>query len=167
MTLLEEPFLFDLSPQMRPGDAVVRHPINTNVEPHRATLIDDVTIIPPYEEQKSSLSFQNIISTMSQHHKKHEYKKFKLKDNKSTSVTADQLAQESVRKQYRHLPFTIDHHGMIGPIATEFLFKLKNPMFHTTATTHSNAQTSIPIQRLINTSLHSKRHKHILLQLQI
>jgi len=160
-TLLEEPFLFDLAPQMRPGDVVVRHPIATNVEPHRATLID-VTIIPPYEEHKTSLSFQNIISTMSQHHKKHEYKKFKLKDNKSTSVTADQLAQESVRKQYRHLPFTIDHHGMIGPIATEFLFKLKNPMFHTTDTSHSNAQTSIPIQRLISTSLHPKRHKHIL-----
>jgi len=83
---------------------------------------------------------------MNTHHKQHEYKKFKLKHNRTSNATADQLlAQESVTKRYRHLPFTIDHQGMLGPLAAEFLFSQQSTLFKTNNITYETSQTSAQI----------------------
>jgi len=160
-TLLEHPHLFDQAPHMRPGDVVVRHPLHTNVEPHSNTLID-INMIPPCKSTSETLSYAEIIKDMNTHHKQHEYKKFKLKHNKTSNATADQLAQESITKRYRHLPFTIDHQGMLGPLAAEFLFSQQTTLFKTNDIEYETSQTSTQIKKLISFSLHPKRHKNIL-----
>jgi len=160
-TLLEHPHLFDLAPQMRPGDVVVRHPIHTNSEHYSNTLID-INMIPPCKSTCATLSYTDIISDMNTHHKQHEYKKLKLKHNRTSNATADQLAQESATKRYRHLPFTIDHQGMLGPFAAEFLFSQQSTLFKTNNITYETSQTSAQIKKLISFSLHPKRHKNIL-----
>jgi len=158
--LLEQPHLFDSATQMRPGDVVVLHPLQTRVEPHSATLID-VTIIPPFKAPPDTSSFSGIAERMLVHHTKYEYDKFKLKDNLKSNTSADQLAQEAVAKRYRLLPFTIDHTGMLGPIASEFLCSQKNPLFKVDDIQYTNPRTSVPISKLISFAQHNKRHKNI------
>jgi len=158
--ILEQAHIFDQAPQMRPGDVVIQHPLNSHSEPHGATLID-ITVIPPYKDESSSLSFLDIAKTSDTHHMKHEYKKFKLKDHIHSGTTADMLAQEALTKKYRMLPFTIDHNGMLGPIANEFLFRSKKDSTPDKCA-YSNAQTTIPIKKLITSAFHKHRHKNIL-----
>ena len=158
---LETPHLIDQAPLMRPGDVVIKHPVSTNTAPHSLTMID-ITIIPPTSTNNTFPTFLASKKAIIDHHTKFEYNKFRLKDNKHSNTTANQIAQEMIQKQYRLLPFTIDHLGMIGPIADDFLYannQSKNPLVHTN---YINPQTSIHITHLIQASLQKSRQTNIL-----
>ena len=95
---------------------------------------------------------------MSKHHQAFEI--FKIKNHEN--ATGDQLAQEAIAHRYRLLPFTIDHQGMIGPIASEFLFNTTTITFKTTALDYCTRNLSIPTSRLIKLAFHEDRQKNIL-----
>ena len=160
---LELPNIFDKASQLRPGDIVIKHPINSSTEAHNTTLID-VTLIPPYKAHQTEQTFNETTETMKKHHQIHEYKKFKINDHPPSNSTSEQLAQELVTKQHRMLPFTIDHHGMIGPIASEFLLGLQNATFQSSPNDYENKTTSTEVKNLISQSMKKNRHKNILTQ---
>ena len=160
---LELPNIFDKATQLRPGDVVIKHPLNSTTEAHQTTLID-VTLIAPYRAHKTDTSYIETAKIMQKHHQTHEYKKFKLNDHPSSNSTSEQLAQELIIKNHRMLPFTIDHHGMIGPIASEFLLGHDNATFTTSPNDYENRTTSKEVKELINLSMHKNRHKNILTQ---
>jgi len=158
---LELPNIFDKAPHLRPGDVVIKHPINIQNEPHQTTLLD-VTLIPPYKAHTTELSYNEIANVMKKHHQTHEYKKFKINDHPSSNSTSEQLAQELINKKHRMLPFTIDHHGMLGPIASEFLIGHQNALFTTSPNEYDQRSTTPEITTLIQSSMHKKRHQNIL-----
>jgi len=62
-------------------------------------------------------------------------------------------------------PFTIGHHGMLGPIASsEFLLGQENATFTTSPNDYENRSTTIEVKDLINLSMKKNRHKNILTQ---
>jgi len=158
-THLELPHIFTSAPNKRPGDVVLCHPIHNTDHIHSKTLID-VTVIPPCKSPLNASSFPEIIQHMSKHHQAFEMKKFKIKNHEN--ATGDQLAQEAVVHRYRFLPFTIDHQGMIGPIASEFLLNTATTMFKTTSLDYATRNLSIPTSRLIKLAFHKDRQKNIL-----
>jgi len=99
---------------------------------------------------------------MSAHHQQYEYKKFKLKDHAKSDSTSDELSKELTLKQHRLLPFTIDHHGMLGPIAKDLLIGHPNSTFDTAPNDYDKRSTSIETQNLIRLSMHKNRHRNIL-----
>jgi len=149
---LELPNMFDKATQLRPGDVVLKHPINSTTEAHQTTLID-VTLIPPYRTHHVDTSFLETAKRMQKHHQSQEYKKFKIKDHPSSNSTSEQLAQELVTKNSRMLPFTIDHHGMLGPIASEFLLGHEYATFQVSPNEYENRTTSAEVKELINLSM--------------
>jgi len=90
---LELPNIFEKATQLRPGDIVIKHPINSSTEAHQTTLID-VTLIPPHKTLHQETTFNEITDIIKQHHQTHEYKKFKIKDHPPSNSTSEQLAQE-------------------------------------------------------------------------
>jgi len=160
---LELPNIFDKASQLRPGDVVIKHPINSSTEAHQTTLID-VTLIPPHKTHHAETSYNEITNIIKQHHQIHEYKKFKINDHPSSNSTSEQLAQELVTKKHRMLPFTIDHHGMLGPIASEFLLGQDNATFISSPNEYENKNTSKEVKELIQLSMTKNRHKNILTQ---
>jgi len=158
---IEKPHLLAQAPKMRPGDVVIDRPIDIATEPHKSTLID-LTMIPPYKAPPECTTFPAITKGMATHHRLSEYKKFKLKDSESSHATADQLAQEMIAKRYRLLPFTVDHQGMLGPIASEFLLGNDKSFFSSNIQEYETRQTSVPISKLIQFSQHKKRKKNVL-----
>jgi len=60
------------------------------------------------------------------------------------------------------LPFTIDHHGMLGPIASEFILGHENATFTISLNTYENRSTSNEVKELIQLSMHKNRHNNIL-----
>ena len=158
----ELPHIFNKAPQLRPGDVVIKHPLNSKAEPHSTTLID-VTIIPPYKPPQQHINtFAGVTESMSAHHQQYEYKKFKLKDHAKSDSTSDELSKELTLKQHRLLPFTIDHHGMLGPIAKDLLIGHPNSTFDTAPNDYDKRSTSIETQNLIRLSMHKNRHRNIL-----
>jgi len=157
----ELPHIFDKAPQLRPGDVVVKHPLNSKLEPHSTTLID-ITIIPPYKPPNHIDTYAKISETMSTHHQQYEYKKLKLKDHAKSDSTANELTKELTLKQHRLLPFTIDHHGMMGPIATDLLIGHHNSTFDIAPNAYDKRSTSTETQDLIRLSMHKNRHRNIL-----
>ena len=158
---LETPHLIDQAPLMRPGDVVIKHPVSTADDPHALTMLD-ITIIPPTITANAPLSFTEATHLTDNHHRKFEYNKFRLKDNKHSNVTADQIAQEMINKRYRLLPFTIDHLGRIGPMADDYLYsniQQDGPILHTD---YINRQTSTHISLLMQMSLRKARQNNIL-----
>ena len=158
---LELPNIFDKATHLRPGDVVIKHPINSTTEAHQTTLID-VTLIAPYKINNTNTTFSETTNIMQKHHQTQEYKKFKINDHPSSNSTSEQLAQELVTKRTRMLPFTIDHHGMLGPIASEFLLGHENATFTTSPNTYENRSTSNEVKELIQLSMHKNRHNNIL-----
>ena len=164
---LETPHLIDQAPLMRPGDVVVRHPISTNANHHALTMID-VTVVPPAKSVTQLDSYNSTTANTQKHHMHHEYTKFRLKDNKHSNVTADQIAQEMIQKKYRLLPFSVDHLGSLGNIAMDFLIAQMKPDANgkyidcIQPTHYSNRQTSVSIKNLIDMSLRSARDKNLL-----
>ena len=59
---------------------------------------------------------------MQNHHSIYEIKKFKMRDHEKSNITAPELAKELTLKRCRLLPFTINHHWIIGPMAMDYLF---------------------------------------------
>jgi len=156
---LEMPHLLTSAPRKRPGDVVICHPIHGNESPHTRTLID-VTIIPPCKEIPDNATFPDIIKTMSTHHQQHELKKFKMTSHGST--LANTMAQEITTNRYRLLPFTVDHQGMLGPVASDFLFSELTTMFKTTLSEYDTRITSPPINRMVSMAFHKKRQRNVL-----
>jgi len=62
------------------------------------------------------------------------------------------------------MPFTIDHHGTMGPIALELIFGQENATFTNSTNEYDNGSTSTEVKDLINLSMHKNRHKNILTQ---
>jgi len=62
------------------------------------------------------------------------------------------------------ISFTIDRHGMMGPIASEFLLRQENATFTTSPNEYETRSTSTEVKDLINLSMHKNRHKNILTQ---
>jgi len=161
---IELPNIFDKATQLRPGDVVIKHPINSTEETHHATLID-VTLIPPYKIHQKETSYTETANIMQKHRQTHEYKKFKINDHPPSNSTSAQLANELTTKRYRMMPlFTIDHHGMMGPIASEFLLGQENATFSTSPNEYETRSTTTEVKDLINLSMHKNKHKNILTQ---
>jgi len=156
---LEMPHLFTSAPRKRPGDVVMCHPIHGNDSHHSKTLID-VTIIPPCKDISDDSTFPEIIQCMSKHHQNHELKKFKMTTHGST--LANTMAQEATTNRYRLLPFTVDHQGMVGPVASDFLFSELTTMFKTTLLEYDTRISSPPINRMVSLAFHKKRQRNIL-----
>ena len=153
--------VFEKATQMRPGDVVIKHPLNSDHEPHATTLID-VTIIPPYKFKPSITTYEDIASAMKTHHQTQEHQKFKIDDHAKSNSTSEELSAELIKKRYRMLPFTIDHQGMLGPIATEFLLGHKNAIFTISPNEYDKKNTTKETKELIKLSMHKNRHENIL-----
>jgi len=99
---------------------------------------------------------------MKTHHQTHDHQKFKIDDHAKSNSTSEQLSIELNKKRHRILPFTIDHQGMMGPIATEFLLGHKNAIFTATPNEYDKRSTTEETKTLVNLSMHKNRHKNIL-----
>ena len=71
---IELPHIFTEAPNLRPGDVVIKHPINSTTEQHKATLID-ITIIPPFHTNENTTDFKDVSQEITNHHKHYENKK--------------------------------------------------------------------------------------------
>lgn len=160
---LELPNIFNKATQLRPGDVVIKHPINSTTEAHQTTLID-VTLTAFYKAHQADISYTETATIMQKHHQVHEYKKFKIHDHPPSNSTSEQLAHELGIKNHSMLPFTIGHHGMLGPLASEFLLRKENATFKVSLNEYENRSTFSEVKDLINLSMHNNRHKNILTQ---
>jgi len=153
--------IFEKGTQMRPGDVVIKHPLNSASEPHATTLID-VTIIPPYQSNQPITSYENVSQKMKTHHQKYEHQKFKIDDHAKSNSTSEELTSELINKRHRMLPFTIDHLGMLGPIATEFLLDTRNALFRSSPNEYDKRTTTNETRKLVELAMRKKRHTNIL-----
>ena len=78
------------------------------------------------------------------------------------STLANTMAQEATTNRYRLLPFTVDHQGMVGPVASDFLFSELTTMFKTTLLEYDTRISSPPINRMVSLAFHKKRQRNIL-----
>jgi len=83
---LELQNIFHKATQLRPGDVVIKHPINFTTEAHQTTLID-VTLIAHCKANNTNTTFSKTANIMQKHHQTQEYKKFKLNDHPSSNST--------------------------------------------------------------------------------
>lgn len=148
--------IFEKATQMRPGDVAVKHPIKASNEPHATTLID-ITIIPPYKTRPTTTNYEEIANAMKSHRQTHEHNKFKINDHAKSNSTSEQLSLELIQKRYRMLLFTIDHQGMMGPIATEFLLGHKNAIFQSSPNKYDKRNTT---NKTINRTLNAQKTTH-------
>jgi len=72
--------VFEKATQMRPGDVVIKHPINAENEPHASALID-ITMTPSYKTKPTITSYEDISASMKNHHQTHEQQKLKINDH--------------------------------------------------------------------------------------
>ena len=77
---LELQNIFDRATQLRPGDVVIKHPINSTTEAHQTTLID-VTLIAPYKANNTNTTFSETANIMQKHYQTQEYKKIQIKQS--------------------------------------------------------------------------------------
>jgi len=99
---------------------------------------------------------------MKTHHQTQEHQKFKIDDHAQSNSTSEELSAELTKKRYRMPPFTIDHQGMMGPIATEFLLGHKNAIFSVSPNKYDKKNTTKETKELIKLSMHKNRHQNIL-----
>ena len=96
------------------------------------------------------------------HHQQYKYKKIKLKPHPSSNSSAKELSLELLRKKFRLLPITIDHHGILGPQAAEFFLGSDNSTFTISPNDYDKANTPNETINVIRLSMHKKRHTNIL-----
>jgi len=60
------------------------------------------------------------------------------------------------------LPFTLNHLGMLVPIANEFLLGTKKSIFQSSPNEYNKRTTTNKTGRLVELAMHKKRHVNIL-----
>jgi len=78
------------------------------------------------------------------------------------STLATIMTQEVTTNRYILLPFTVDHQGMLGPVASDFPFSKLMTMFKTTLLEYDTRITSPPINRMVSMAFHKKRQRNVL-----
>ncbi|MGH7955294.1 MAG: hypothetical protein ACREOZ_04970 [Gloeomargaritales cyanobacterium] len=111
-----------LAPRMRPGDVSI-HYGDTSDSPHAALLID-VTTLGHAPSSTDIVVFQPVTASVLQHHITSEDSKFRSKECRGGHIylSPEQVMEKINEHQYQFLPFTVDCGGLLGPLATDFLF---------------------------------------------
>ncbi|MGH7955305.1 MAG: hypothetical protein ACREOZ_05025, partial [Gloeomargaritales cyanobacterium] len=108
-----------LAPRLRPGDVSI-HFGETSTSPHAALLID-VTTIGMAQPATDTDVFKPVTEPVIQHHIASEDSKLRGKEYHNY-FSPEQLMAKINSHQYQFLPFTVDGGGLLGPLASDFLF---------------------------------------------